>query len=664
MGVARLQINALVQVHGVDHRIHRKIGENLWQLEEIRTRRIEQFELDALLRKIQTGELKFQNNDLELTAKAANFNLSEKDEHIAKVRRQYVIKLLDVPNTQSRMEPAILETWRGLGEPASVPGWITVYAWKKRYIAAGEDFRALVDNNHRKGNRKQFPAEVRQLTQLAIEATYKRRERSSIKATLDEALIRVMDENKNRPAGLKPLKLPTRRFVKRLIDEVPAYDLYVAQRGREEARRHFRSVKGHRITERPLQRAEMDHTVLDVIVLDERHLVPLGRPYLTACIDDYTRCILGFYLGFTPPSSLSVAQCLKQVILPKADLREKYPQIQHDWPAFGVMGELVIDNGREFHGGSLAQVCLSLGCELHYAPRHTPWFKGKIERFFGTINQKLVHTIPGTTFHNILRRGDYDSLSKACITLSELKKLLCMLIVDDYHQSTHSALGVSPHEIWKSSIRAEDIWVPNADVCLDAIVGTVEKRKLRHTGIQISDLFYNSPALDDLRRQVGPGVTVDVRIDEADLGKIFVFPKGASVPIAVPALHQQYASGLSLWAHEICKKRANEHTDDADRSEKLLRTKKMLQTLIEQSLKSKTKWLSKRAARFIEGTGPFDFSALSDSPAEKVRAADRQLPRSVAGSPISSAFSFDAAAATADEPNEDVPIFEARLKEY
>ncbi|MDR3736464.1 MAG: hypothetical protein P4L10_13130 [Acidobacteriaceae bacterium] len=53
------------------------------------------------------------------------------------------------------------------------------------------------------------------------------------------------------------------------------------------------------------------------------------------------------------------------------------------------MRELVLDNGLEFHSESLEQVCYSPGIEMHYSARREPWFKGKIERFFGSLNTLL-----------------------------------------------------------------------------------------------------------------------------------------------------------------------------------------------------------------------------------------------------------------------------------
>ncbi len=119
------------------------------------------------------------------------------------------------------------------------------------------------------------------------------------------------------------------------------------------------------------------------MVVDEQTGLPLGRPSVTACIDCYSRCILGIYIGFNPPSFQSVAACLKDCFLPKVNLKRDNPGIVNEWPAYGVMHNLVVDGGLEFYSASLEQVCLSLNINWIAAPRRTAWFKGKIERFLG-----------------------------------------------------------------------------------------------------------------------------------------------------------------------------------------------------------------------------------------------------------------------------------------
>ena len=50
----------------------------------------------------------------------------------------------------------------------------------------------------------------------------------------------------------------------------------------------------------------MDHTPVDVIVVDERHRLPIGRPYVTVAIDVASRCVVGLVVTLEAPSATSV----------------------------------------------------------------------------------------------------------------------------------------------------------------------------------------------------------------------------------------------------------------------------------------------------------------------------------------------------------------------
>ena len=55
----------------------------------------------------------------------------------------------------------------------------------------------------------------------------------------------------------------------------------------------------------------INHTIVDVIVVDERFRRPIGRPVLTIAIDVCTRMVGGFHLSLEAPSSTSVGLCLR-----------------------------------------------------------------------------------------------------------------------------------------------------------------------------------------------------------------------------------------------------------------------------------------------------------------------------------------------------------------
>jgi putative transposase len=368
------------------------------------------------------------------------------------------------------------------------------------------------------------------------------------------------------------------------------------------------------------------------MVVDDQSGLPLGRPSVTTCIDCYTRCVLGIYIGFNPPSYQSVAACLKDCFLPKANLQRDYPGIMNEWPAYGVMHNLVVDGGLEFYSKSLEQVCLSLNINWIAAPRRTPWFKGKIERFLGTMNRSVAHGVPGTTFSNIFEKGDYNPAKHAVITLSTLRKVVRMWIADVYHQQVHRSLQTTPAKMWTSSIKPEDIRLPDETTQLDVVMGRVESRSLTHKGIEFEGLCYNSPELTELRRKEGANLTVEIRVNEDDIGSIYVLSPKTSKAYTVPALDCEYASGISLWQHRVIKNYQRQHFDKGYGVDGWLQAKGEIAHLIDESLKLKRTRTHKRIVRYRETSEQAAAKAETIKPAA-IRA--QALPSTTAATHIS-----------------------------
>jgi putative transposase len=601
MATACLEMGAIVQIDGIEHRLLRMI-EDCWQLEQSKTGRIAEFKQLDLLRMIAENKLTFPGTFAVIGSGSASCDLSPERFEMAKLRRSYVLAVVNVPNTRKRLEDAIDSVWKKLKSPKTPPGYVSVYRWKRRFLNSKGDIRALATNASSKGNRgARYPAAVVEFCEKSISAKYLSRVRNSIQQTLEDAMRRVTHENELRPA-YDALPMPTRRLIARMIANIPAFDKYSARYGHDAAVKEFRSVMGHSVANAPLERAEIDHTLLDVMVVDERSGLPLGRPSVTACIDSHTRCILGIYIGFNPPSYQSVAACLKDCFLPKVNLRQDYPDIMNEWPAYGVMRNLVVDGGLEFHSASLEQVCLSLNINWIAAPRRTAWFKGKIERFLGTMNRAVAHGVPGTTFSDIFEKGDYNPTNNAVITLATLRKVVRMWIADVYHQQVHRSLQTTPAKMWTSSIRPENIRLPDDTTQLDIVMGRVESRTLTHKGIEFEGQFYNSPELTELRRREGANLAVEIRIDESDIGSLYVLSPKTSMAYFVPALDQDYAAGISLWQHKVIRNYQRQHSDIDPGVKGWLQAKGEIASLIDESLSLKRKRTHKRIARYQEAS--------------------------------------------------------------
>jgi putative transposase len=527
-----------------------------------------------------------------------------------------------------------------------------------------EKYEALVTLGHMTGILKdgygRYPAAVIEFCEQSVSAMYMSRTRNSIQQTLEDALLRVKKENQLRPA-CDVLPMPTRRLISRMIKDIPAFDKHAARYGHDSAVKAFRGVTGHSVTHAPLERAEIDHTLLDLMVVDDQSGLPLGRPSVTACIDCYTRCILGIYIGFNPPSYQSVAACLKDCFLPKVNLQRDYPGIVNEWPAYGVMHNLVVDGGLEFYSASLEQVCLSLNINWIAAPRRTPWFKGKIERFLGTMNRSVAHGVPGTTFSNTPEKGDYNPAKHAVITLSTLRKVVRMWIADVYHQQVHRSLQTTPAKMWTSSIRPEDIRLPDETTQIDVVMGRVESRSLSHKGIEFEGLFYNSPELIELQRKEGKRLTVEIRVNESDIGSIYVLSPKTSKAYAVPALDREYASGISLWQHKVIKNYQRQHFDKDDGVDGWLQAKDEISREIDACFKLKRTRTHKRIARYRETPGQKPAKAETIKP---VKTSPRALTRAITESPMTDQISSVDVQEQRGTPLEEwaIPVTRPRFK--
>ena len=151
---------------------------------------------------------------------------------------------------------------------------------------------------------------------------------------------------------------------------------------------------------------QIDHTLVDLILVDEAARRPIGRPWLTLAMDVDTRLVAGFLISLDPPCATSVALALTHAVLPKeAWLATR--GLCLPWPVAGLPRSVHVDNGKEFHSLAVERGCRQYGMQLDYRPVATPRYGGHIERLMGTLMGR-VHELPGTTFANIRDRGDAD----------------------------------------------------------------------------------------------------------------------------------------------------------------------------------------------------------------------------------------------------------------
>lgn len=106
------------------------------------------------------------------------------------------------------------------------------------------------------------------------------------------------------------------------VKKLPAYQVMRSRKGSYLADVEFNAIGSHKRPTRIMERVEIDHTQLDLILLDDDLLVPLGRPCLTLLIDSYSHCVVGFNLSFNQPGYESVRNALLSCIPQRTMLKK------------------------------------------------------------------------------------------------------------------------------------------------------------------------------------------------------------------------------------------------------------------------------------------------------------------------------------------------------
>lgn len=174
---------------------------------------------------------------------------------------------------------------------------------------------------------------------------------------------------------------------------------------------------------------QADHTELDVVVLDDAGAA--RRPWLTIILDDYSRAVSGFFVTFSAPSALQTAHTLRQAIW-----RKGVP----GWSVCGVPQMLYTDHGSDFTSRHIEQVAADLKIRLVFSGVGRPRGRGKIERFFSTVNQQFLSRLPGYSpagFH-----------AKPVLTLPQLGGEFEHYLIREYHVTAHATTGEAPQARW------------------------------------------------------------------------------------------------------------------------------------------------------------------------------------------------------------------------
>ncbi|MCW8354616.1 Mu transposase C-terminal domain-containing protein [Marinomonas pontica] len=441
-------------------------------------------------------------------------------------------------------------------------GIATIYRWIKQFEETGLVSSLLRQKRSDSGETK-LDKEVEELIEAFIQNEYLQEERKSITKVFN--LIKAECKNLDLP-------VPHQNTVYSRIQKIEDKEALKRRLGVKASKQKYTPTTGSFPgADYPNAVVQIDHTPVDLIIVDELHRLPIGRPYLTIAIDVATKMISGFKMTLDPPGSSSAGLCIGNAILPKDNWLAKR-DIEVEWPIYGKMQKIHVDNAKEFRGNMLKRACQQHGIILEFRPKGQPNYGPHVERAFRTFMQE-THTLPGTTFSNVKEKLNYNSEGKAVMTLSELELWFTIFLVYCYHHRPHRGINkIPPIKLYMECIFGDK---DKPGIGLPAPIEDEEtlrldftpyvERTIQRQGVEIDYVHYYS---DALRKWIGAVDEVNPKQtrkfifarDPRDISTIYFFDPDTERYIPIPYLNTSRPS-ISLWELKAVKKSLIEEND-------------------------------------------------------------------------------------------------------
>jgi putative transposase len=482
-------------------------------------------------------------------------------------------------------------------------GRSTIYRWLKLYDETGS-VRSLVDLPRPGGKNKSRLGEDRNRTiEEAITSHYLTRQKKQASEVVEEV---------RRLCRAKELKVPTEKTVRRRIQQLDEEETTRRRLGNKAAEDRYRLHQGELPDGKyPLQLVELDHTIVDIILVDEIYRKPLSKPYLTMAIDTYSRMVVGIHLSYDPPGAIGTGLCIAHMLLPKEAWLAKVG-VEGDWPCCGVPAVLHLDNAREFRGNMMLRACEKYNIRLEYRPVRTPRYGAHIERMMGHTMRK-VHTLPGTTFSNPEQRGEYDSEKMAALTLQEFEQWLTTYITGVYHKRLHSKTNQTPYARFRAGILGThdqpgiglpERYYDERQVRLDFMPAI--ERSVQQYGVQVDHIYYYADVLRSYINRRIPGSDknrgkqmLTFKRDPRDLSVLYLLEPGTNLYHRIPYRNTSRPS-ISIWEHRAAIRQLKQQGVEQVDEDSIFAALDRMRAQVLASV-AKTQSMTPKALRILKG---------------------------------------------------------------
>lgn len=490
----------------------------------------------------------------------------------------------------------------------------TVMEWMRRWLDSGGNIASLLSRSAVRRSPPRKDEAVRDAVRSLIRSYYLQRTRPTLIETHQLAMrkLEALAKAGAISADEATISLST---VRRLTHETSPYERDVARFGSAYAKNRWRYSLAGVDVERPQQRYEIDHTILDIVVVSDVTGMPLGRPTLTIVLDAFGHYVTGFFVSFWGTGLTTALAALKVAISPK-DEYTAGQGLRNPWLPYGIPMMVALDNGLEFHSKQFHQVAKHLNMDLTFCPVRHPWMKPNVERIIGEITGQLPKE--GRVSKPLDNYLPLNPDKSAAITFGAFCSGLLKLVVDQLpFQINERSLSIPFDRYSKGMDQLLPPRLPSSTRELDIIVAPSVDLTVGNEGVVTQYLRYNSRELQALRRRRGCNFKTAVKFNGMNLGSVFVRDPVTGGWLETPSCDPDYADGLSIIQHKAIRALLKGELRRREIPEQLYRTKLELIDMWNSGVVSGRR-LKQETLRGLSGLTSSEALAGIGAPAAKV----------------------------------------------
>ena len=294
---------------------------------------------------------------------------------------------------------------------------------------------------------------------------------------------------------------------------------------------------------------QMDATQADIYLVSRKdRSIVVGRPYIYMAVDTATHLIAGVYVGFDCDET-AVMACIAQATMDKVEYCARYgiEITPEQWPSVGMPTEIITDQGREFLGPRMSELCRRYGLEVLTLPPFRPDQKGCVEKSIDLLQQRYKPLLrgKGVIEEDAQERWATDYRTQAVLDLDDFTRIVIHSVL--YLNSGRLVDGKTPAKRWLE-ISPRLMTVDMEELHIQTLPR--DTAKLTRKGIRVNRMWYGP---DDATGLI-IGDSYTIAYNPADLRRIHIILADGICPCHAVEIGQPLSVCEVDAAHEAAKK--------------------------------------------------------------------------------------------------------------